>query len=284
MNKDLKIKIPRKAAIGSAANYWDLVRRHGTSRKAMVSFICGIGGYSDRSTHYAIEFNIKDYHSDTSVENLWKLVTSAEFDVGPDKDMPPEHLAQVKALFWRVYEEHKEHVYLWGQEEAYEGWAQSDSPYYTFVGDDRVDWKWEVTGRSSGHLCMTECEGHNLQLSPEDLEAQMNELDDGVYLNWSNKDLRSLFIICVQNTVEFNSRAIAAAIEHSAAWRLWVSFCEDEQKEVIEDYDTRKELSDSAGVLLKAINGGTELMTSLPEELIETFKSICKLADVPIGE
>lgn len=283
MNKDLKIKIPRKIP-ESTQSYWDLVRAHGKSRKAMVNFICGIGGYYDRSDHFAIEFNIKDYYSDTSVENLWKLLNSDKMDVGPDKDLPPEHLAQVKALFWRVYEEHKDHVYEWGREEAYEGWADSDSPYYTFVGDDRVDWKWEVQGRSGGHLCMTECEGHSLKLSPEQLEEEMNELDDGAYLNWSNKDLRSLFIICVQNTVEITGRKISDEVEYRAAWRLWVSFCEDEEEEVIQEYDTRKELSENAGELFKVINGDTELMTSLPEELVETFKSICKLADIPIPE
>lgn len=277
------IAIPSAKRQGSAKPYWDLVRAHNGSRKKMVAFICGIGGYYDRHDRYAVEFSIKDHYSDTSVENLWELLCSPKMDVGPDKDLPPEELAQVKALFWRVYAEHKDHVYEWGLEEAYTDWAESDTPYETFEGT-RVEWEWEVHGRSSGHLCMTTCEWNSLKCSPEDLEEKLNECEGGGTYDISANDVRKLFIICVQNTCDLEGRKISAEVEYRAAWRLWVSFMENDMEEALTTYKQRESLSESAGLIYKVINGDTPMLTSLPEELVEAFKTICQLADVRVGE
>ena len=281
MNENLKITIPRKP--GSAKNYYDLVRKHGKSRKAMVDFICGIGGYPSRHNRYAVEFNIKDNYSDTGADNLWKLLCSGTMDVGPDAGLPPEHLAQIKALFYRVYAEHGEHLYSWGLEEAYENWSDSDTPYETFASV-RVDWKWVVEGRSGGHLCMSECEGINLELIDDELEDLLTEVDRGEY-SISNKRLRALFIICVQNTVDLDSRKISAEIEYRAAWRLWVSFIEDQIPALLEAQTSRAALSEAAGDIMKILGkAGMVAGRTYAQELPDIFKTICTLADVEIGE
>lgn len=297
MHKDLVIpkpsfKVPKDS---HAAEYWKLVRAHGTSRAKMVDFICSIGGYGSHGTRSAIEFNIKDYYSNLDVENLWKLLCSDKMDVGPDPKLPPEHMALAKHLFWRVHAEHEKHLWEWGAEEAYEGWKDSDTPYETFTGI-RVNWEWEVHGRSGGHLCMTECGRINTECSEDDLRERLEAKDryrDSVG-RWTteydiaHKEVRNLFIICVQNTVDLDHRKISAEIEYRAAWRLWVSFCEDELTQIIDQYEAREDLSEQAGVILSIIEKNYEEHTqkkpddSVPE--IAAFKAICDMAGVKIGE
>lgn len=284
MHPDLKIKIPRACKgdrnSDSAQGYWGLVRKHGKSRKAMVDFICGIGGYSNRDVTSAIEFSIKAYNCDLGADHLWGMLTSGSMDVGPNKDLPPEHMARAKAMFYRVYEEHEEHLWEWGCEEAYEGWRDSDTPFETFTGE-RVDWAWEIHGRCGGHLCMTKCEGVYLEQSTESLRADLLNRDpeqQGRYDVVSNANLRKLFIICVQNTIDLTHRRICEEVEYRTAWRLWVSFCEDELDAEIAAYEARAELSaEAAGILetLQAHEG---------EDCVAAFEAICKLADVKIPE
>lgn len=277
MNNELKIITPRRGTTNSAEAYWDLVRNHGRSRKSMVAFICGIGGYSDRDGRYAIEFNVKDYYSDTSEDFLWKLLCSDKMDVGPDKDLPPAHMAIAKALFHRVYAEHEDNILNWGREEAYEDWKDSDTPYETFTGE-RVDWEFELNGRGGGHLCMTDCDGYSLKCSPEELEEAINgDADDEP---WPPATVRKLFIICVQNTVDLESRKIAAEVEYRAAWRLWASFVEDDLREAIELYDTREELAEDVKEILQVLRGEFPMPVTPPAEWIDTLTKLCQLADV----
>lgn len=281
MHPDLKIKIPRRIpADHYSPPYWDLVRKHGKSRKAMVNFICGIGGYSTGwgRQYSAIEFNVKAWMADLTPEHLWKLLCSDRMDFGIDK-FPPEHLTLAKALFLRVYEEHKDHVWEWGCEEAYEGWKDSDTPYETFAGE-RIDWVWEIHGRSSGHLCMTRWNGLSLMCSTEELRERLEEPG-----NIPHRDVRGLFLICVQNVIDFTPRRIADEVEYRAAWRLWVNFCEEELKVEVEGYENRENLSEEAGWILSILKKNAEehgATGPLPE--VEAFEAICKLADVRIGE
>lgn len=293
MHKDLviprpSVKVPKDS---HAAEYWKLVRAHGTSRAKMVDFICSIGGYGTRHIRSAIEFNIKDYYSNLDVENLWKLLCSGKMDVGPDSKLSPEHMALAKHLFWRVHEEHKDSLWEWGAGGAYESWAESDCPYETFAGI-RVNWEWEVHGRSGGHLCMTECGSINTQCSDDDLRERLNTKDRymGSYGKWTTEydiahtEVRNLFIICVQNTVDLDHRKISAEVEYRAAWRLWSSFCEDELTEAIKLYEARESLSEEAGYILSYIEHFRERDAEKTDASVAAFKAICDMAGVKIGE
>lgn len=298
MHKDLVIHRPAvKAPKDSrAAEYWKLVRAHGTSRAKMVDFICGIGGYGTRHVRSAIEFSIKDYYSDLSVENLWKLLCSDKIDVGPDPKLPPEHMAIAKHLFWRVHAEHKDSLWEWGTSEAYEGWEDSDTPFETFTGI-RVDWTWEVHGRQGGHLCMLNCGVTNLECSEDELRERLEAKDRyrdsagrcSTEYDVAHKHVRDLFIICVQNTIDLEPRKISAEVEYRAAWRLWVSFCEDELTEAIEQYESRETLSGDAETLYGMLTNIGDMQSDdyTPEQrarLAESFKVICDMAGVKIGE
>ena len=149
MSNPYTLKLPALAEVAKwpqdshARKYWDLVRQHHGSRTKMLAFIESVGGYCTRDVRSAISFNIKDYYSDLSLENLWKLLCSDQMDVGPDKDWKPEHIVIAKSLFSRAFAEHEKQLWEWGVEEAYEGWKDSDVPYETFVGK-RIDWSWGV--------------------------------------------------------------------------------------------------------------------------------------------
>jgi hypothetical protein len=273
----LYIRIPRTIPKG-LEDRWDIVRRCNGSRRAMVNFICGIGGYIDGHDRFAIEFNVKAYGADTSEENLWKMLSSGEMDLGPDATLPAGEQAAVKALFSRVYKEHEDYLWDWGQEEAYEGWRDSDTPYETWLGE-RVEWKMELRGRSGGHLVMTECEGINLKCSEEDLEATLMEADTPHAMDFVPAEtIRKLFIICVQNSVELTSKKAAEEIEYRAAWRLWSSFMEDQIPAMLEAYRNRQQLGSDAAYILRELIG-----TGNPEAR-DAFVTICTLADINIED
>lgn len=298
MHKDLVIPRPSRKDMkdSHAAEYWKLVRAHGTSRAKMVDFICGIGGYGTRNIRSAIEFNIKDRYSNLDVENLWKLLCSDKMDVGPESTLPPEHMAIAKHLFWRVHAEHKDSLWEWGAGEAYEGWKDSDVPYETFAGI-RVDWSWEVHGRSGGHLCMLTCGVTNLECSEDELRARLEAKDRyrdsagrwTTEYDVAHKQVRDLFIICVQNSVDLQGRKISEEVEYRAAWRLWTSFCEDELDEAIKQYEARETLSDDAGILYGMLTNTADMQSDdyTPERralFAESLKAICGMAGVKIGE
>lgn len=267
-------KIPRTKFAQTDAR-WALVRKFGTSRKSMVNFITGIGGYISRHGQYAIEFSIAAYNANLDATTLWEtLVTKCDF--GIDK-MPVNEQVIAEHLFRAAHAEHETHLWNWGVEEAFESWSDSDSPYETFEGT-RVDWKFEVQGRGGKHLVMTECEGINLQRSPESLEEALMERDSSgdyeIPIDWVKK----LFIICAQNTVELTPTAIGHEVEYRAAWRLWASFCEDELPAAVTAYHIRARLADDAGSIRDILaSEGTSFQQ-------DVFKTICLLAGVQLKE
>lgn len=265
-------KIPRKID-PAVADRWALIRKHGRSRKAMVAFICGIGGY-DRRDRFAIEFNIKAYNARLDADTLWGMLTSGKMDVGPDNINDPVELGIVRAMFNKAHASCEQRIWEMAVESTYENWADSDTPQETWLGE-RVEWKWEVHGRSGGHLCMTECEGINLKLSTEDLEEALNESDEDGFVIPTDR-VRKLFIICAQNTCEITADRIAREMEYQAAWRLWVSYVEDDVEAAVELYRHRQHLAESVEDVLRLVGGNSEA--------VETVKALCKLAAVVVKD
>lgn len=272
----LYIPIPRKI-VPDLQPRWDIVRRCNGSRRKMVDFITSLGGYSDRHTRYAIAFNVKAHGCDLDKDYLWNYVTehASEFNLSKIK---PEHMAVVRSVFDTAWEENRDHLWEWGQEEAYEGWANTDTPFETWVGE-RVDWKHEIAGRSGGYICMTECEDINLKCSPEELEEKLMERseDEGYWLV-SDDELILLFIICVQNHIELTPTAATEEIEYRAAWRLWNSFVEDQIPAAILAYETRERLTEDAKGIAQVLREHATL------EHCDVFNTICFLAGITINE
>lgn len=277
----LYIHIPRNIA-PSVEGRWDIVRRCNGSRKRMVEFICGIGGYSSRNMRSAIAFNVKTYGAIVNEERMWKMLTSGDIDLGPDTDLPEGEQAAVKALFSRVYKEHEDHLMGWGMEEAYEGWKDSDTPYETWLGE-RVEWEWEPMGRSAGYIGMVACEGIGLECSPEDLEATLMERDTPTALDYIPAEkIRKLFIICVQNYLELTQKAASEEVEYRAAWRLWASFMEDQIPAMLEAYRQRQSLGSDACEILRILEDKGRSFKHAG--LSDSFKTICTLADITIKD
>lgn len=229
----LHIAIPRSISKeGSVKDYYDLVRKHGQSRKAMVGFITGIGGYYDRHDRYAIEFSVKAHYYDFDKESLWAFYLSDEIELGPEAHKG-EDPGVVSAAYDRAYAEHHGDLFNWGVEEAQESVHSDDIAYETWLGE-RVEWTPLFLGRSGGHLCMESCEGIDLRCSPEDLEEELLRCEGGVW-DVSHETLRKLFIICVQNSVDFTPRKASKEVMHRAAWRLWSSFVEPYIEEAKEE-------------------------------------------------
>lgn len=277
------LRIPRKVH-PEVKDRWDSIRIYGKSREKMVDFICAIGGYhGGYGTRYAVSFNVKAYGADVDADSLWDLLVSDRIDVGPGKNIKnfkPEHMAVARSLFDKAYAEHDAHLFDWGLEEAREGWEDSDTPYETWTGV-RVEWSWVFAGRCGGHLVMTECEGINLECSEDDLRETLLErdpLDHNAYVVDQAK-VDKLFIICVQNLAELNADAAASEVQYRAAWRLWVSFVEDELADAIKLYEDRKSLTKSAEVILAALSGERPTKPD-GSTYAEDFLSICTLAGI----
>lgn len=278
-------KIPR-TKFARTDERWALVRKFGTSRRKMVDFITSIGGYSAwRSGQFAIEFNIAAYETNfDDPAKLWAMVND-NFGYGLGLKKPHEEVLAYH-LFCEAYTKHKELLWEWGTEEAYESWSGSDTPYETFA-DIRVNWSHEVHGRGGKHLCMTECEGITLRCSPEELEEALME-KEGVYdgaAHWggyiiSTEVVKKLFLICVQNSVELTPTKVSHEVEYSAAWRLWASFCEDNMADALQAYETRERLAGDA----EAIKDMLEDMRADGSTLADAFATILRLAGITIKE
>lgn len=276
-------KIPR-TKFARTDERWALVRKFGTSRRKMVDFITGIGGYHDRGDRFAIEFNVGAYY--TNVDNpriLWDAVKD-EFGYGLSLKKPHEEVMAYH-LFCTAYEEHKSHLWGWGIEEAYESWRDNDTPFQTFAGI-RVEWSHEMHGRGGKHLCMVECEGIDLKCSPEDLEERLMERDEDGYTGKPGdyeidiERVKKLFLVCVQNSVELTPKTASQEVDYRAAWRLWVSFCEDHMPAALTAYETRERLEDSA----QAIQAMLQDMRADGSELADAFTTILLLAGITIKE
>jgi hypothetical protein len=229
ISPDPVIKCPLNAdIIPEAQPYWDLVVRHGTSRESMVDFICSIGGYHrSRGECSAIEFGIKAYGVNFDADHLWAYV------VGDSILATDKHYRRARQIFEQELK--KIHAQLWqaGCEEALNQFMEGASEG-NFLGED-IDVKFEVAGRSGGHLLMVECEGIDLRVSVSELRDHLLLFEpyDEVTLGEPSGEfacpdhkLRKLFLMCVQSVVEITPKKVREAVESAAAFRLWHSYVE----------------------------------------------------------
>lgn len=264
-------KIPRTKFARTDAR-WALVRKHGTSRRKMVDFICNIGGYSvPYYGRYAIEFNIGVYSADLDVDHLWSILKSS--DIADTHSLTLRQRIAARKLFDTAHATYGDRLWTTAVEDAYRGWADSDMPYETFAGV-RVDWSWETHGRGGKHLCMTECEGINLKRNEEDLREALMERDenpDGTRAGYmiDIERVKKLFLICVQNSVELNSDNISREVEYRAAWTLWYNDVEGEVDDVLEKEDEDAELRIAVPVIRSILLGvhgeGSRAVTAFDE-------------------
>ena len=99
------LTVPKKMH-ASHEPYFAILRNYKDSRKKMVDFICGIGGYIDRRDRYAVEFDISAY-CDLDRENLLHEYR-AQFDdfgiTGTPAELALEEQAFEKSMVEAVVE------------------------------------------------------------------------------------------------------------------------------------------------------------------------------------
>jgi len=271
MKLEIPMRVPRKYD-PNLEKYWNLVRLHGSSRKKMAEFICDIGGYSDRSDRFAIEFNISADRCNLDFDHLLERYRKGDGDNVIPKN--PAHAAIYERCFKEAYDEAGHTLWSEACEEAYRGWAESDTPYENWTGV-RVEWEWEIRGRSGKHLCMTECEGINLKVSPEDLFITLLEREsDDITASFalSTERMVKLFILCVANTVWMTRDNIGDEVERNALWLLCRN-AEADAEPLCDEYDQRKELEEPANDIRELLVGHVQ-----SPELAQAFDTICKFA------
>jgi hypothetical protein len=114
----------------------------------------------------------------------------------------------------------------------------SDCPKYNFAGlFEPMDWKFGFAGRGGKHLVMTEWDGYSTECRPEELEERLNEREEGFNGDYAipHSSVRTLFMICVQNTLEMTPKKASAEVEYQAAWQFWVNIVEPEIDQKIKE-------------------------------------------------
>ena len=221
---------------GCPKQYRALVRAHGKSRKAAVNFICGIGGYSDRHTHYAVEFNVKAYGCNLDMKTMYghearEGVTELYLKLQNDGE---------RGLLYNMFAEHvkESEVTLW-ERATQDAWESFEEDEGTFWGGD-MDAEFHLAGRSGGHLVVSRCGQLDLRKSPEDLEEKLLGRDgESIVSSYAVPDsqVAHLFLLCVQLTVDWPRSAVDREVEYRAAWLLWSSFDEVSFKNHLTIYD-----------------------------------------------
>lgn len=263
-------KIPRTKFHRTDAR-WALVRKHGTSRRKMVDFICGIGGYSaGHGRRFAIEFSISAWAANLDADTLWKRLCEQDEHAGIS-ELSERDRAIARHLWDARHKVLEKSGYLFSDacSEAFNSWT--DGYQETFAGGP-IERAYSVEGRSGKHLCIESVHGVYIRGTEDDLRERLEAKECGEYVIGISL-VKDLFILCVQMSVEITPKAVGETVEYEAALLLWYGYIAQELREVVED----KNIKDALGAHATAIRS-----TLADEEQQKAFTQICLLAGVPI--
>ncbi len=284
MSKRL-FSIPRKIH-PAAKPYWDIVRKYGSSRMAMVRYLDGISEYSTRHTRYAFSWNVKDYYSDLDVDNLWSIACKEDIRAGHDVTIADSEMGMFEQAFRSAYEKVKESLHENAYADMRDSWDGTDEPYENFSGE-RIEWEWEFEGRQGGHLCaknitVKKANGAyaslDMRQDHDDVICLMAERDSGEFVI-DTAVVRALFILAVQMSKIADSRAISSEVEYRAADYVYRQAIDEFQE--LREYRAQRDSLGEDAQRMRAIL--TSQFTGNDDALIASFDAICKLADVPLA-
>jgi hypothetical protein len=219
--------------------YLHVVRKHGSSRAKAVAYITSIGGYSDRHSRYPLMWSAKAYRAKLDIATLYSHDAASDFSHLRDECGNDGERGVLYQLFYTAYQEHKDQLWDWGTEEAWETFKEDTS---TFWGQD-VSHTWHLLGRSGGNAVLAEFDGATMSGSPEELEETLMERPDkdtlgvAAEFNVDHIAVVDLFLYCVQIGVDWdNPDAVGKEVEFRAAWRLWAMISESELEEALATY------------------------------------------------
>jgi hypothetical protein len=198
------IRIPRNPPKHERP-YWELVRKHGQSRASMVRFITGIGGYSDRSERFAIEFNVAAEGNFTLDHMRDKLVADWNGEQSYMEAPPQEERAAWLSAFAAAHKAGEQSLWERARDSAWEGF------------ECRVGHLWDgsthkvevgLRGRGGKHLVLYEVDGYRLTAREEQLALDLMERGGFAFRHGESPfsvDLETviaIFKVCVQLTVD----------------------------------------------------------------------------------
>lgn len=268
---------------GAPAQYRDLIRAHGTSRKKAVDFICGIGGYSGRHERYAVEFNVKAYGCNFDVDTMYSHPVRGDFGLYEMCKNDGE-----RGLLYNLFRTHLSNAEkgLW-ESATRDAWESFENDEGTFWGAP-LDTKFHLVGRSGGHLVIHECTGVRFDCSEDALRERLLGREDpdaytGKFGSYVMYDITvmHLFLVCVQITVDWPRKAVDQEVEYHAAWRLWSS---------LESYDINNLLTVHRDPGRHIVEAAQEAMDALPtggpdgNNLQACFTTVCEMAGINLRE
>lgn len=277
-------KIPRGRVYQVNKVAWDLVRQHGKSRRAMVAYLCNIGGYSaGYNNRFAIEFNISAHAADLDADHLWDVI--AEERETAETGKPLMRMILARRLFNKAHAERGDQLWSDAVEDAFRNWSEAEFTHWTFANVVISDWDWEVHGRGGKHLCLIRCGNIRLTGSEEDLEERLMERDtncDGTDAGYliDVEDVKKLFLLCVHLATTLTPRAIADAVEYQAAWSLWFNHVSDELDAAEQVHEERANLRESANLIRQYLSGRIVVPDEGDAEAVTAFDAIANLADI----
>jgi hypothetical protein len=185
------------------------------SRKDIIAFLMGHDNYYRHapSTNSPLAWNVRDYDSDLSAAHLIEVYRR---DVG---DEPWLDFPEWRQPALAKYEEVKDKLWDWAIEDARRR-VQDDEAYRYLWDGTPIDVEYRFVGRSGGWLVLTKFEGDCLENIDEDEFPEYLE-------TLPYPMLRKLYHLVVQNDHDFRREAVAAEIEHAAAWSWIEGTCSD---------------------------------------------------------
>lgn len=199
------------------------------SREAKVNYICGIGGYSNRDGRWPIEFNVALYDVDFDFDHLWKKYHA---EMTPDElKHDPELCSLYYRLAQRLYEDNKDFLWEWGQEDAGRNLTDCDTYKQLWDGTE-VDVEFSLRGRCGKHLVLDRFRSLSLdKMDEEELRTMLTEQstrsDTYVYANrllrgaewtYSNEFVDTLYRYVRQCEVDFTPEKASAEVEYQGAF------------------------------------------------------------------
>lgn len=257
-----------------------------TSRRAMAEYICNIGGYfSGYHDRFAIEFNVAAYDTDFSFDHIWEKYHKEYVSEEILKD--PAKFKAYYDLCRELHAKHENHLWEWGQEDAARGILEDDGYRMLWDGEKTFHVGMGLYGRGGKHLCISEFEGRDLRMWPEDLIVNMmgQELPCGAYtnayntlakgaswLNWRYEDIRNLYKLCRQWEVDFTPAKASAEVEYQGVFNFFANIVESAW------IDRQQEIADHE----ELVEAARATMAMLEET--EDFLIVCKAAGISEAE
>ena len=235
----------------------------------MIDYICSNGGYSDRHTRFALEYNVKAYSANLDFDNLLKI-----FDHGDEAlKTNPVWLAVAK----QCHTDNEDRLWEWGIEDARRNVDDGDGYWMPWDGERAYNVEHGFYGRQGGHLCIESFEGRSLKLSPESLENEMMQGREDGYGDanyWAFDEIKKLYKMCRQWEVDFTPDKASREVEYQAAFCLFANIVEPAWEQHLKDSEDHDTLVKAARLVHGAVEDVDNVEYSIAFNLLASAAGV----------